>query len=86
MTSIMEEENLFNKIKQKDQDFIRTLTDIAKAESITASLKSSSDNIEMDENQVDSDLSQVASAIAKSNKILDDNSDSEFEDIINVNI
>ena len=79
----MEEENLFNKIKQKEQDFIRTLTDIAKAEFITASLKSSSDNIEMDENQVDSDLSQVASEIAKSNKILDDNSDSEFEDIIN---
>ena len=79
----MEEENLFDKIKQKEQDFIRTLKDIAEAAFITDSLQSTSDNIEMDDNQVDSDLSQVASEIAKSNKILDDNSDSEFEDIIN---
>ena len=77
-----EDSDLFDKIKQKEQDFIRTLKDIAEAAFITDSLEATS-NTDMDDNQVDSDLSQVAREIAKSSQnMLDDNSDADFEDII----
>ena len=73
----MQNNNLFDTIKQKEQHFIKTLKDIAEAAFITDSLD---DDHEMDDKQVDSDLSKVASEIAKSTSIFsDDNSDADFE-------
>ena len=73
---------LFDKIKQKEQDFIKTLKDIAEAAFITDSL-TTGNNIDMDDNQVDSDLSKVAREISRStNNILDDNSDADCDDTL----
>ena len=58
-----------------------SLADIAEAAFITDSPKSTIMDIDMDENQVDSDICQVASEIAKtSSNSLDENSDADFED------
>ena len=72
LTSNMDNNNLFDTIKQKEQDFIKTLKDIAEAAFITDSLDRSVNDPDMDDNQVDSDLSKVASEIAKSSNNLDD--------------
>lgn len=78
----MDNNNLFDTIKQKEQDFIKTLKDIAEAAFIKDSLDTSGNDHDMDDNQVDSDLSKVASEIAKSTNNLDDyNSDCDFEAI-----
>ena len=79
----MDKENLVKQIKQNEQEFIRTLADISEAAFITDSPKSTIIDIDMDENQVDSDICQVASEIAKTtSNILDENSDADLEDAI----
>ena len=90
MTSTMEPEAcLSDQIKQKEQDFIKTLKDIAEAAFITESL-ATDNNTDMDDNQVDSDLSEVAREISRSsNNIMDENSDVEceaaFDEAVQVN-
>lgn len=89
-SSTMESEaRLSDQIKQKEKDFIKTLKDIAEAAFIKDSLETSNNN-DMDDNQVDSDLSQVAREISRStNSILDESSDIEcdatFDDSVQVN-
>ena len=85
----MDEKILINQIKRKEQDIIKTLQHIAEAAltniSIDESFQSSRDIVNqiMDDNQVDSDLNKVANQIAESNSVLlDDNSEPDFEDII----
>jgi len=86
----MDEKILIDQIKRKEQDIIKTLQNIAEAAltniCIDESFQTSRDSIgnpEMDDNQVDSDLNKVANEIAKSNSaLLDDNSEPDFEDII----
>ena len=80
---------LSDQIKQKEKDFIKTLKDIAEAAFIKDSLETSN-NTDMDDNQVDSDLSQVAREISRStNNILDESSDNEcdatIDDAVQVN-
>ena len=90
LTSTMEPEAcLSDQIKQKEQDFIKTLKDIAEAAFITDSLETDN-NTDMDDNQVDSDLSQVAREISRStNNIMEESSDVEceanFDEAVQVN-
>ena len=86
----MDEKLLIDQIKRKEQDIIQTLQTIAEAALTNICIDNSFqhsaeslDNQEMDDNQVDSDLSKVANEITKSNNaLMDDNSEPDFEDII----
>ena len=87
-STVESEASLSDQIKQKEKDFIKTLKDIAEAAFIKDSLETSNNN-DMDDNQVDSDLSQVAREISRStNNILDETSDIEcdatFDDTVQV--
>ena len=78
----MDERLLFDQIKRKEADIIHTLQNIAEAAFITESLKCTGTEAE-DSEEVDSDLSKVAREIAKSShRLMDDNSEPDFEDII----
>ena len=76
----MDEGIIFDQIKRKESDFIHALQNIAEAAFITESLQQTG-NAEEDSEDLDSDLSKVAREIATTNH-MDDNSDPDFEDVI----
>ena len=72
----MDERILFDQIKRKEADIIHTLQNIAEAAFITESLQRSGSEAEA---EVDSDLREMAKS---THGLMEDNSEPDFEDII----